>query len=55
MKILKTVDGKRQSVEVRDERCKKLPCLVISDCNSPGKYTCRIRDVQGCPKEGVDS
>lgn len=50
MKILKLVGKYRQEVEVKDGDCQFKNCLVVSDCNSPGKFTCRVRDTQGCPQ-----
>ena len=44
------VDGKVRKVQVRDKECKDLNCLVPFSGNSPGEYSCRIRDVKGCPQ-----
>ena len=52
MKIRKKYNNKMVNVDVRDSDCNKRDCLVISSCNLPnGKYSCRIRDVGGCPPE----
>jgi hypothetical protein len=48
--IKKLVNGKKRKVYVIDTKCKDRKCLVISDCNNPGHYYCRINEISGCPE-----
>ena len=48
--IKKKVNGKITKVYVAYNMCKNYKCLVISDCNTPGHYYCRINEVSGCPE-----
>jgi hypothetical protein len=44
-------NGKYIKVWVAYSNCKTKDCFVISSCNSPGKYYCRINEVSGCPNQ----
>ncbi|QGH73426.1 MAG: hypothetical protein [Podoviridae sp. cty5g4] len=46
--IKKLINGKMVKVSVVDKCCKTKPCLVITSCNSPGKFYCRTHEVKGC-------
>lgn len=43
--------AKLVKVYVIDNKCKDRKCLIISDCNTPGYYYCRINEVSGCPDD----
>lgn len=47
--IKKLINGKHITVSVTDKKCRYYECLVISDCNNPGHFYCRINEIQGCP------
>jgi hypothetical protein len=49
--IKKRINGKMVKVYAIETKCKNRKCLVISDCNTPGHYYCRINEVSGCPIE----
>jgi len=48
--IKKKINGKMVKVYVVEAKCKNRKCLVVSDCNTPGYYYCRINEVSGCPE-----
>jgi hypothetical protein len=50
MYIRKLINGKKISIYVVKHECRNYECFVISCTNTPGKYYCRINEVQGCPE-----
>jgi len=53
--IKKKINGKMVKVYIVDAKCKNRKCLVISDCNTPGHYYCRINEILGCPENKDDN
>lgn len=47
--IKKRINDKMVNVYVTETKCKNRKCLVVSDCNTPNHFYCRINEVSGCP------